>query len=182
MGIKEQQLSKREMKALLLYIDREMVNLSACMIEVGWSKGAARTAATNLLKTKKAKDFIQGRINKVLEKYRWKADDVLNEIALIAMSDIAYYFIKTENGLILKDIHELGPERRAIKKIKHTKTITGEGDKKTVTNNYEFELWSKEKMLQILAQYHNLLGENPEGDKSQIPAAIVYVPDDGRNK
>lgn len=175
-------LSEAEMKALLLYIKAGLKNMADCMVEAGWSESSAVTTGTKLLKTKKAKDFIEKRIAHALRKYRWEADDVLSEMALIASSDIGNYFIQTSDGLSVNNLLEMGPERRAIKKIKCIRTITGEGENKKVEDRIELELWSKDKMLELLGRYHDIFGESDKGDQSKIPMALVYVPDDGRNK
>jgi hypothetical protein len=183
-------LTIQEEEALCLYVSSKCKDFENAMIQAGYPVNRARKEWYKLSKTKKAKDFLSKKINDALKLYNKNADDVLQEIALIAFSDPGNLFIKADkSGVALKNILEMGPERRAIKKIKHTQRITdlgksnGEGDApKLVENVYEYEMWSKPDALKVLAEHHKIIGAQNNGGGNTVILPLLYLPDNGRNK
>jgi hypothetical protein len=131
---------------------------------------------------------VKNHLETVSKKYAKQADDVLDELSLIAYSDPAEYFEDHEEGIKLKKIFEMDPRaRRNIKKIKHSQVIHSipNGDNepiKAVENSYEYEFYDKVKALQLLAQYHQLINRKAEGENnSNVEKIRFYLPHNGRN-
>ena len=176
-------LSVRQEQALAIYVRNGFNDMTHAMIESGFSPKTAQVTGSQLLKTQKAKDYLAGKFDKALRKYNKTADDVLNEIAVMAFADPAEMFDKEpNNGIKLKNIFEMGPIRRAIRKIKHKQRITVVDPKKEdspqlVENDYEYELWDKVAANKILAQHHNII----EGQGGDVIVPLVLLPDNARD-
>jgi phage terminase small subunit len=185
---KKDNLSVKEEKALCLYISNGN-DIKKAFIDAGYRPSNAQRSGYNLLKTQKAKDFLALKVDVALKRYNKTADNVLEEAALIAFSDPANLFVKDEGGgIALKNIFEMGPGRRAIKKIKHTQRVTDIGGKdedgntnKLIENVYEYELWSKEAMIRLLAEHHKIT-EGGSGGGNTVIIPLLCIPDNGRNQ
>lgn len=183
MPSRRKKLTQREEKALLLYIINGYKNIQNCCIQAGFPEKSAGLQGSKLLQHELAQTFIQERSKKALEKYSKNADNVLNELVLMAFSDIGNYFYRDDNGsVIMKDILQMGAERRAIKKIKHKQHIVKmEDGQEVVTNEYEYELWDKKGSLELLGKYHKLFVDSlqPQQD-GNAKGPVVYLPDNGK--
>lgn len=129
---------------------------------------------------------IARRIEQANKKVGGTVDQLLEEVCLIAYSDIANYFEKDGvDGLKLKQLHEMGPERRAIKTIKHDQTIRtigeGEGAIREVSNKYEYQMWNKMDAIDILAEFHKVIRGKGEGS-GEKPTVMLVLPDNSGQK
>jgi phage terminase small subunit len=176
---KEDRLSGKEEAALCIFVEQGMYDMKGACIKAGYSPKSAHVTANLLKKKQKAIDYLSTKTTTVLKKYHKTSDDVLNEAALIAFSDIKDLFEDTESGPVLKSVFKMGDTRRAIKAIKHTQKVMylnpeDETAGKIVENKYEYQLWSKDTALRLLAEYHGVTTPKP-GDNIVTP--LVYLPD-----
>lgn len=181
-------LSIKEEKALAIYVANNCDKIEEAMKAVGYAGAYARKVGYKLLKTKRAKEYLANKIDTALQVYNKKADDVLQEIALIAFSDPADMFVRSgPDGIAMKNILDMGPERRAIKKIKHTQRIVDiggtpdeNGEKpKLIENIYEYETWSKPDALKVLAQHHKIISDEQNNNTVVLP--LLYLPNNKRD-
>lgn len=173
-------LTVDEEKVLCLYVMKGFRDIKKCMKEVfRHTDSTAERQGYKLLKTEKAKKFLSMKADQALEPYNKGADDLIKEIAINAYSDIGNYFERNDNGkVVFKDLLEMGPERRAIKKIKHTRTTTRIDDKtEIIEDKSEYELWSKPEAQKLLAEHHGIT----KGMSGDVILPIVFMPPNCRD-
>lgn len=179
--VRKKSLTNREMHALLLYLKRGQINMSLCMIDAGYSKKTAGVMGSQLLKNPLAVQFLSDKVENALQKYHKTVDDLLEEVAALAFSDIGQYFKTDDNGTItLKTLTEMGTLTRAIKKIKHSKRdhFDKEGVLIYTDNVYEYELHSKIEAQKILALHHRVGQGTNNNNVLALPQ--IHLPDNGR--
>lgn len=139
------------------------MNATQAAIRAGYSERTARQHASDLM----AKPDIQAAITAgkaaVAAAVGASAEQVLNELALIALSDIGEVLDFTGPTLRMRapcDIPERA--RRAIASIKIKRQIEGRGDLAHEVEFVEFKLWNKDAALDKLGKYHQLWTERVE--------------------
>ena len=175
-------LSERETKALVTYIVNKCQNITQACLDAGYPPKSAYKRGSELLQKPLAKAFLEQHTRQVMAKYDKTADDVLKEMVLMAFSDIGNYFEPDgEDGIKLKNVLKMGKERRAIKKIKHKQTITKIDETEIIHNEYDYELWDKQKALRDLGEFHKLFNRDnkPAGDET-IKGPVIVLPDNGK--
>jgi phage terminase small subunit len=136
------------------------LNGTKAAIRAGYSPNSAQQIATENL----SKPLVQEEVERLLEKRSGKlaikAEDVLRETYLMAMSDIGEAF--DEEGK-LKPIHEIPMHlRRMISSIEVDELWEPKEDgkgKEQVGFTRKIKFWSKEKALHLLGQHLNLFIE-----------------------
>jgi phage terminase small subunit len=91
------------------------------------------------------------------DRTRVTSDRTLQELAIIAFSDISNYTVDWETGNL--KLHEGVPEyaTRAVASVEHIVTTRGSGEDATTTHRTKIRLWSKTDALRMLALYQKLL-------------------------
>lgn len=121
----------------------------------------ARHISHRLLGMPQIQDLIQERMDARTKRVELKADNVLRELWLLAMSDLGDFY--DDKGK-LKPMHMIPPElRRAIAGITVFEEFAGFGDnivKRGETKGVK--LWDKPKSLELLAKHFKLLTEKHE--------------------
>lgn len=148
----------------------ESFNGTQAAIKAGYSEKAARTQASRLLANDNVQDALAVEAKKTIEKSDATKQEVLQEIAAIAFSDIGQVMDWGPDFANIKspdDIPVLA--RRAIKRITCTKRETDRGTYTTTS----VEMHEKIKGLEFLFRYWSLAdaGSNTatDGDsKSQL--------------
>jgi phage terminase small subunit len=136
------------------------LNATKAAIRAGYSSETARSIGSENL----SKPDIEAEIERLLEKRSGKlaikAEDVLRETYLMAMSDIGEAF--DEEGK-LKPIHEIPMHlRRMISSVEVDELWEPKEDgkgKEQVGFTRKIKFWSKEKALHLLGQHLNLFIE-----------------------
>ncbi len=181
---RKRELSTRERLALLLYIKNKEKNMTECCIKAGYPEASACIQGSQLLKHELSVQFLDQYREKALKKYAKSADDVLDEVACLAFSDIKNYFNEDANGTItLKTLSEMGKESRAIRKIKHRKrdVFNSDGNLVATINDYEYELHPKMNALDLLALHHSVVGKDRGGQEGQqLALPQIILPDNGK--
>jgi phage terminase small subunit len=130
------------------------LNATQAAIRAGYSKHTASSQGERLLR----KAEIRAKVAQVQAKSELKAETVLNELVLLARSDIAQLY--DEHGQ-LKPIHEIPEEaRRAIAGIEAEELFEGRGsDREHVGTIRKVKLWSKPQALELLGKHLKLFTE-----------------------
>jgi hypothetical protein len=127
------------------------------------TRAAARTLACRLL----TKVDVQARIRVLkaaqMERLQITADQVLQELAIAAFSDVRDYQVGESGRLELAPgAHPLAS--RALASLKHRTTTTGQGDQARVGHEVEYRLWPKVDALKALGEHLKLFkGEEGPG-------------------
>jgi phage terminase small subunit len=141
-------------------------NATQAAIRAGYSEKTAYSIASENLRKPEIQAQIKLEIKLRQERTGKTADDVLNEIELLAFSDLSDYLTIDEAGsVVMKMLQEMeGIKSRAIRSITEDrviKTTPGKEDKPdseiTVHDKLKYTLHSKERMLELLAKHHGLV-------------------------
>jgi phage terminase small subunit len=113
------------------------------------------------------------------------ADRVLQEIALLAFSDLGEVLDFSGDSVRLRPGAAI-PEaaRRAISSVKVKRYAEGHGDDAREVEVTEFKLWSKDAALAKLAQHLGMLKQQHEhSGPGGAPIGVqVYIPHNGRDQ
>jgi phage terminase small subunit len=135
-------------------------NGSQSAIRAGYSKKGSDVQAFNLLRNIKIQSRIKELLSERSERTKVTQDDVINEIAMIALSDIADYVEIDEGGGIKAKMFENMAEgkSRVLQSIEENRAIKESADGKEVTvyDKIKFKLWDKMKALPMLAAHLGL--------------------------
>lgn len=181
-------LNPQQYAFLCIYIKNQCKNLEECAIEAGYSKKSARISGQQILKKPAAQEVIDELFNKIIvRQHELSAENTLNEIGLIANSDMADYWDVDEQGYWKrpKDPKAMGKMSRCIKKIKFKEdAITGPyGEEIGKHREIELEMYSKMDALELLAKHFRVInGGVDAADKPQTGTEIaprIYLPDNG---
>lgn len=119
------------------------------------TKASAKTInenASRLMKNSKVLARIEELRAPVIEKLQISLETVINEIAKTAFSNIGDFLEIGENGKATLTLDGITPEQlAAIKKVKTTEVINGDGD--VVGYNNELELGDKLRALEMLGRH-----------------------------
>lgn len=144
--------------------------------------GGAKGPGTVQVTDQDVKAALAVVVSRLGVKYAKNAQDTLEELALVAHSDIRDYFEEeADGGLRLKRLHGMGKESRAIKTIKHKHRVFHHkaADTTEEVHEYEYEFWDKLTALRVLAEYHKLINSpRKDGDNSR-ERVIVVLPANG---
>lgn len=133
----------------------------------GNSYDSARQLGFRLLTKVHIRKEIQKAVKRRLKRIEAKQDDVVNELALIALSDISDYEVNGDTGeLIVKDGRK---SSRVVQSIKHRKRswLDKYGNPGTEITT-EFKLWDKLRALELLMKHMGML-------KDEVTAVDVSV-------
>jgi len=137
------------------------LNATQACIRAGFKAKNADVVGPELL----GKTWVKARIDELMEKRAAKinvsAEFVLNELLLLAKTDLANAYDEKGN---LKPIHEIPEEtRRAIAGIKVFEEFEGFGrERHKVGETRELKLWSKPDALEMLGRHLKLFTEKVE--------------------
>ena len=124
-------------------------NATQAVIRAGYSKKGASAAAARMLANVRVQAAVQLRAARLVERQDFTADQVLQEAAKIAFSDIRQLF-KPDGTL--REPHELDEATaKAVSSYKRDKD-----------GRIELRLVAKDKGLELLAKYYGLLREKVE--------------------
>lgn len=164
---KAQELTPREAAFVAAYAASRNATKSA--ETAGYSAKSAHVLGSRLLKNPRVAAAIRAAMERITKKYEVSGERTIQEMAVIAYSDIRHYCFDSEGYLILA---EGAPDAavRAIKRVKRkpvSLTVTDdEGNaKKVLAYETELELWNKDVELRNLAE-HLKLFDNSEAQES----------------
>lgn len=113
--------------------------------------------SSRLLKSAHIQQALQAAQSIHADKLSVTADRVLQELALIAFSDIMHYKM-AENGEMEVDEIFSPSVSRAVQSVEYTRTVTKRtDDEETVTTKMKIKLWDKNTALTNLMKYLGML-------------------------
>jgi len=150
------------------FVQEYLIDLNATQaaIRSGYSKKTADVQGPRLLGNVRVQEAIQAAMKKREEETGITAARVLNEIAIIAFSDIQNYIeINDDTGAIrAKGFKEMPPNAsRALEAIEENRAIkeNADGESTTVYDKIKFKMHNKLGALEDLAEHLGLLkGKN----------------------
>jgi phage terminase small subunit len=156
-------LTNKQQKFVQEYV--KSWNATKAAILAGYSEKTAYSIGIENLK--KLESEIEKAKKKLSDKIDVQIEQIVNELKLIGFSDIKNYVdVDPDTGTIRVKGFEEMPEgaTRVIKKIREKRTISedSKGDRSIVYSTFEFELWSKEKALELLGRYKSMFTEKVE--------------------
>lgn len=99
-------------------------NAKAAAIRAGYSEKNAKKTGSRLLQVPAIKEMIEENQDDIRERYKVTAERVLQELALIAFSDMSDYFHPDNTP---RELYEIAPEkRRALSNMRINKLVTRE--------------------------------------------------------
>lgn len=160
-------------------------NGTQAAIRAGYSDKTARVIATENLLKPAIYARIEGLKREKLDDNIATARQVLEELTLLATTDIADFLdIDTEGGIKVKTFAEMPKgASRAIRKIKEKRVIRqtpGDSPDMILESTFEFELWDKPKSLDLLGQHHSLYQQkkpDAPGDPVGIEKSLQAIAD-----
>jgi phage terminase small subunit len=144
-------------------------NATKAAIRCGYSKKTARSQGSELLTKPDIQKAIAAAIGRRSKRTEITADRVLQELAIIAFSDIQNYIeINDDTGAIrAKGFNEKSmPEgaSRALESITENRTIRedAKGEDSIINEKISFKLWSKTDALKLAMQHLGMLPNKVE--------------------
>ncbi len=138
------------------------LNATAAYQRAGYkaSEEGARRNSHRLLTNADIQQAIQAGQSKVIAKSELKAIDVINELRLLAFSDLGQILDFTDTDPKLKPVNQI-PEaaRRVLASMKVKRHLEGSGDDARMVEVVEFKLWDKLSALDKLARHLGILVE-----------------------
>lgn len=186
--LKTKTLNAQQYTFLLLYIKNQCKNIEECAIKAGYSPKSGRFAGQKILKKPEAQAIIDELFTKiVVRKHELSAENVLNEIGLMANADMADYWDVDDKGYWKrpKDPKAMGKASKCIKKIKFKEDVIKgpDGEEAGLHREIEFELYSKLDALEMLAKHFRVITGGVPADEQQKAGTEalprIYLPDNG---
>ena len=158
------------------FVQEYLIDLNATQaaIRAGYSKKTADTQGPRLLGNVGVASAIQEAMKKCEEKTGITQERILNELAIIAFSDLANYLdIDQDTGAIrAKSFDELSEGiSRALEQIKEDRMIRedAKGQDSIINSKITFRMHDKLKALELLGKHLAMFK-----DQSEIKQDIVY--------
>lgn len=126
------------------------------------SPESAAVAASLMLKKPNVAAAVQELLAQRASRVNMTADSVLHEMALLSHSDHSHYVVD-DNGRIQLTEGAPAGAMRAIKSVKHKKTIREDKDGGvTITHDVEITLWDKPTPLKLMGRNVGLFPDKVE--------------------
>ena len=144
----------------VLAILRDPTNLRKAARTAGYAEKSAHVAASQLIIHPKVAHCIALGQQLREDRTMVSSDRTLNELAIIAFSDVSNFVQDPTNGRL--EVVEGIPEyvMRAVSQVEFTTTIVENGDRTTTTYKAKIKLWSKTDALRMLALYQKLFNSD----------------------
>lgn len=170
-------LSAREITFCYEYVANKGNGVAAAMAAGCKAKGPAGVRAHKWLKRAKIKKKIADITRDHFKGLKVKAEDVLNELAILGLSDMKEIVEWDENAkTTLHSSAELGDKTKAIREVEIEESYVPGTEKKVLTRNIKFKLHPKEKALELLHRY-----EKPDPDDNTKPNVNFNIQLDGKD-
>jgi phage terminase small subunit len=158
-------------------------NATRAAISAGYSrKTAAQIGAENLIKLKTEIEIEKEKLSK---KINVEISEIVNELRLIAFSDMADFIdINEDSGSVrVKSLNEIDAGKtRVIHSVSEDRVIkeNNDGSQVTVYDKFKFRLHDKLKALELLGRYKSMFTDNV--NVSGEIKGIEFVVKDGSNE
>lgn len=168
----KQGLNERQEKFCIEYVVD--LNQTQAAIRAGYSAKTAYSQAERLMRNVEIKKRISERQAELEERSKVKADDVINELAKIAFSDIGKIF--TYDNKILEVTQMDEEQTRAIQAVEVNELREGD---MTIGTTKKVKMYDKIRALEALGKHFGIF-EKDNKQKSAGDVVIFKLPDNGR--
>ena len=144
-------------------------------LRAGYSPKTVDAIATELLQQPAVKSEIARLVKERSERTRITADRVLEELAVIAFSDIGDYGARGDGRMYLTP-GARSDARRAVSSVKRMRKLNL--DTNTITTTVEFKLWDKNAALRALMPHLGLATERTESRDLTLEELIAAAEED----
>jgi len=139
------------------------LNATQAAIRAGYSKNTANRIGSDNLSKVDVAEKIQILNSKRFNAAELQGLQVIQELALVAFSDIKNHIEIADGGEITaKTFTDMKSNSRAIKSVKEKRVIREARDgseDQIIDSTFEFQLWDKNKALDGLARHHSLFND-----------------------
>lgn len=150
-------------------------NATQAAIEAGYSARTAYAKGPELLKRPRVVQAIERAKARILTRYQVSAERVVEEMAVIAFSDVCHYCL-TDDGLVTLAPGAPESAMRAVKRIKRKLRTIPQKDGTAITEiDTEFEIWSKDAELRALGDYLGLFKTDGPGAQGPREVHVRFV-------
>lgn len=148
------------------FVEEYLIDLNATQaaIRAGYSEKTAHSIGQRLLNFVEVSQAIAERRKVEAEAHGITQARVLEELAILAFSDVDHYQFDDAGHLSVKESAPKGAGR-AISSIKHRIRMDDKGN--TIVDA-EFKLWDKPGPLKLAGQHVGLFSDKPELDLSSL--------------
>lgn len=155
-------------------------NGAQAAIRAGYAPKAAKQVASRMLTFANVKARIAELQGRLENKAVMARQETLEEITLLARTDIADYLDIDDGGTIKVKPFDQMPKgaSRCIRKIKEKRVIRqaqGDTEDMIMESTLEFELWSKPDALDMLGRHHELFTAKEGGDDKPIGVTVTFT-------
>lgn len=122
--------------------------------------GTFNSHAYRYLRRPRVRKLIRTRMAKIAGKLEHKAEDVLQELARLAFSNMSDYVVIQDDGTAIVDLAMLTPdELAAVQEITVDEYVEGKGDEARNVKRVKLKLADKGVNLERLGRYYKLFTE-----------------------
>jgi len=146
-------------------------NATQAAIRAGFSPRTAKQQGSRLLTYADIAEAIAAGRGAVADKSGITRERVLQELALLAFSDVKHYLIDDAGNVKLAAGAPDGASR-AISSVKRRVRVDEEGNS---TTEVEFRLWDKPGPLKLAGKHAGLFAEKPDLDLSVLPDEVFEL-------
>ncbi len=140
--------------AYMLIYGHEEGGLKRAYEEAGYKKGVhTQQLAQKLLKAPEVQAALQAAVGARVDRLEIKADRILQELALLAFSDITHYEMNKDGVLEIGEQYSPSVSR-AVQSVEYSETVQRD---RTVTRRMKVKLWDKTTALTNLMKYMGML-------------------------
>jgi phage terminase small subunit len=163
------------------------LNATQAAIRAGYSAKTAEQQGSRLLRNVQVAEAVAKAMEQRRERTTITQDRVLEELAILAFSDVNHYGVDA-NGVVTITPGAPKGAQRAISSIKHRITTAGAEGAPIITREVEIKLWDKPGPLKLAGRHVDVhgfadrvevTGKNGGPVKTQVS---FVLPDNGRRK
>jgi phage terminase small subunit len=145
------------------FVDEYLLDLvaAAAAVRAGYRAKSADRQAWRLLRNARVQAAIAERQRQRAERTGVDQVRVLNELELLAFSDLTHYRID-DRGRVTLAPGAPAEAMRALRSIKQRVRVTGKGKHREVIQEIELQLWDKVQPLKLAGQHVGLFAERHE--------------------
>lgn len=163
------------------------LNGSAAAVRAGYTPRNARTTAQEILARPHIAEAIEKAKAKRLNRIEMTQDQVIEELSLLAFSDVTHYVIDDSGNVQLTASAPTGAQR-ALQSVKRRTIVSGSGENARTVHEVEIKLWDKIAPLMRAGRHLDVHGfsdriEHTGKDGEPLNPVTVYeIPSNGREK
>lgn len=159
------------------FVEEYLVDLCATQaaIRAGYSEKTAGVQAHKLLKIAEIATQISEAQEKRSRRVELTADDVLRELALLAISDVTHYEVDGVGNLTVKD----GVPREALRAVSSIKWRSSTDQEGNTHVDTEIKLWNKPKALELTGKHLGMFEKGADDGKKKTFSFELTLKDDG---